>query len=70
MIRRFKINQICESIFISFLLPEPKWLWVLLALMSLGTLLLIFFMICKWGHFAWCQQGEDIPRPHPLYRVQ
>lgn len=42
MMKRFKINQICESIFISFLLPEPKWLWVLLALMSLGTLLLNF----------------------------
>lgn len=59
------------SIFIPFLLPKPKWLRVLSALMSLGTLLLNCFTICEKDHFAWCQQAERISsHPQTLYLVQ
>lgn len=54
----FKINKICESAFVSFLLPKPKWLWVPLASMSLGTLLL---KLLKDWTIVWCQQADSHP---------
>ena len=51
--------------------PKPKWLWVLSALTSLGTLLLKFLNDLQIGSFCLMSAGRRLsPCLHHLYLVQ